>query len=64
MRSEKTIFHSDKEEFQPISIKPPSQSLIGFKLRCLIDLQLATIVQVLRPALTELNGSVLDVGAG
>jgi SAM-dependent methyltransferase len=35
-----------------------------FALRCMVDLQLATIVEHLRPALREMRGSVLDVGAG
>jgi len=35
-----------------------------FKLRCLFDLQLKTIVDYLEPQLVKLKGSVLDVGAG
>lgn len=35
-----------------------------FRLRCLVDLQLATISRHLRPALSGINGRVLDVGAG
>ncbi len=52
------------ERFQPVSVKPVTDHPLLFKLRCLVDLQLATIVRSLRPALTELTGSVLDVGAG
>lgn len=53
-----------KEGFQPISVKPPATHPFLFRLRCLIDLQLGTIVQYLRPALRLAGGRVLDVGAG
>lgn len=53
------------ETFQPISIKPPSANPLGFALRCLFDLQLATVAQYLRPAMAALpKGDILDVGAG
>ena len=39
------------EAFQPISVKPPSANPAGFALRCLVDLQLATIAKPLRPAM-------------
>lgn len=52
------------ESFKPISVKAPSSSKVLFRLRCMIDLQLKTIVQYLRPAMAELSGKVLDVGAG
>lgn len=53
------------EAFQPIPVKPPSANRLAFALRCLVDLQLGTIVEHLRPAMAELPpGDVLDVGAG
>ncbi|MCY1170201.1 MAG: class I SAM-dependent methyltransferase [Pseudomonadota bacterium] len=52
------------EVFQPVPITSPAERPIFFWLRCLVDLQLATIVQYLRPALTGLGGQVVDVGAG
>ena len=54
-----------KETFQPISVKPPSANPILFAIRCLIDLQLGTIVKYLRPAAAKLpDGRILDIGAG
>jgi SAM-dependent methyltransferase len=52
------------EKFKPISVKAPSSSKVLFYLRCMIDLQLKTIVHYLRPAMAKLDGKVLDVGAG
>lgn len=52
------------EGFKPISVKPPSSSPLAFRLRTLVDLQLATIVSQLQPAMSALEGEVLDVGAG
>lgn len=56
--------HVHHEEFQPIAVTSPVERPLAFYLRCLVDLQLATIVQHLRPALAGLNGRVIDVGAG
>ena len=53
-----------RESFQPISVKSPAEHPLRFRLRCLVDLQLATIAARLRPALAGLRGDVLDVGAG
>ena len=53
-----------RESFQPISVKSPAEHPLRFWLRCLVDLQLATIAARLRPALAGLSGDVLDVGAG
>jgi SAM-dependent methyltransferase len=53
-----------REKFQPISVKPPSDSPLLFAIRCWFDLQLATIVKYLKPAIAQLQGRVLDVGAG
>lgn len=53
-----------REAVKPISVKSPTDHPILFTLRCLVDLQLGTIVRHLRPALAQLTGNVLDVGAG
>ncbi len=52
------------EQFQPISVKDPTAHPWRFRLRCLVDLQLATISRHLRPAMSGMNGRILDVGAG
>jgi 2-polyprenyl-3-methyl-5-hydroxy-6-metoxy-1,4-benzoquinol methylase len=52
------------ENFKPISVKAPSSNKTLFRLRCLVDLQLSTIVRYLQPAMAALDGKVLDVGAG
>lgn len=52
------------EHFQPRAVRSPSESPTRFAIRCLVDLQLATIVACLRPALRDMRGTVLDVGAG
>ncbi len=53
-----------QEGFQPIAVESPTAHPMLFAARCLVDLQLSTIVQQLRPAIAELAGKVLDVGAG
>lgn len=55
---------SAPEGFQPVAVESPIAHPMRFRLRCLLDLQLATIVEHLRPALGDLHGAVLDVGAG
>lgn len=55
---------SGTERFQPIAVAPPSRHPALFALRCLVDLQLATIARPLRPALQAVRGKVLDIGAG
>ncbi len=50
------------EAQKPIPVAPPRGA--GFWIRCLIDHQLLTIVRFLRPRLTGVHGSLLDVGAG
>ena len=52
------------EAFQPIAVRAPTESRSLFALRCLLDLQLLTIVRFLRPIIGEWRGRVLDVGAG
>jgi len=53
-----------QENFKPISVKAPSSNKTLFRLRCLVDLQLSTIVRYLHPAMGRLSGNVLDIGAG
>jgi hypothetical protein len=50
-----------KEEFQPIAVMSPANHPCLFKLRCLVDLQLDTIVKNLRPALVHVTGSLHGV---
>jgi SAM-dependent methyltransferase len=52
------------EKFKPIAVAPPSARPWLFRLRCIVDLQLGTIVAHLRPLMSHLHGRVLDVGAG
>lgn len=53
------------ESFKPISVKSPVDSPLLFKLRCIIDLQLLTIVSFIRPEVSCFTGgSIIDVGAG
>jgi SAM-dependent methyltransferase len=53
------------ESFQPISVKAPNQSPRLFQIRCVIDLQLLTIVRFLKPELLNFSGrSIIDVGSG
>ncbi|MDX3877389.1 class I SAM-dependent methyltransferase [Achromobacter denitrificans] len=54
----------DKEEMKPVPVSSPSDNRLAFALRCLLDLQLKSIVDFLRPKLSVLKGNVLDVGAG
>ncbi|WP_205746156.1 MULTISPECIES: class I SAM-dependent methyltransferase [Dyella] len=52
------------EQFKPIAVQSPTRQPWLFRVRCLLDLQLATIVRYLRPELAKLHGRVIDVGAG
>lgn len=52
------------ESFKPIPVMPPSSNPALFWVRCWVDLQLGSIVKALRPAMADLRGDVLDVGAG
>jgi SAM-dependent methyltransferase len=52
------------ESFKPIPVMPPSHNPALFRLRCWVDLQLGSIAKALRPAMADLHGDVLDVGAG
>lgn len=54
------------EDFKPIPIKRGS-GLLGaaaFRLRMVLDLQLLTCFRFLKPVLSRMSGSVLDVGCG
>ncbi|TXI89486.1 MAG: class I SAM-dependent methyltransferase [Burkholderiaceae bacterium] len=53
-----------RENFKPIAIEAPSKNRWLFRLRCLLDLQLASLASPLRAALQGLQGRVLDIGAG
>ncbi|MCG2593050.1 class I SAM-dependent methyltransferase [Ramlibacter sp. XY19] len=56
---------AEREGFKPVPVVIPGAAPWKFALRCVVDLQLATIVRALRPALAQLPpGVVLDVGAG
>jgi SAM-dependent methyltransferase len=53
-----------REDFQPISVKPPNENMALFRLRCLLDLQLLTIHRFIQHRLCHWHGRALDVGAG
>jgi 2-polyprenyl-3-methyl-5-hydroxy-6-metoxy-1,4-benzoquinol methylase len=55
---------TETEFFKPIAVTDPQRSPLAFRLRCLLDLQVATVARFLRPAMQDLKGQVLDVGAG
>jgi SAM-dependent methyltransferase len=50
------------EVFQPKPVK--MNSPLMFRMRCLFDLQLSTIFEKLKIELPQLEGGVIDVGAG
>lgn len=52
------------EGFQPVAVGSPARHPALFALRCVVDVQLATIARPLREALRSVRGAVLDVGAG
>jgi putative flippase GtrA/SAM-dependent methyltransferase len=63
--SRRVMSTPDTEAFKPVSVRAPGASRWRFALRCVVDLQLTTIVKPLRPALAQFPpGKVLDVGAG
>lgn len=53
-----------KDNFQPIPVSAPSKNPLLFGFRCIFDLQFKTIVRYLKPAMDQLRGRVLNVGAG
>jgi len=62
--STKNTFNRDKELFKPIPVSSPADNPRLFAIRCLVDLQLKTITEFLRPELAKLSNNVLDIGAG
>jgi SAM-dependent methyltransferase len=53
------------EHVKPRPVRPPHAKYPWiFKLRCLFDLQLGTIVKHLCPEIQKITGMILDVGAG
>ncbi|OMG93385.1 class I SAM-dependent methyltransferase [Achromobacter xylosoxidans] len=64
MRRKANSYLQEKEEIKPVPVSSPAHGPLSFHLRCLLDLQLKTIVDFLRPRLKALRGEVLDVGAG
>lgn len=52
------------ERLKPIPVSSPESNPLLFKIRCLLDLQLMTIVRFLQPTLSIIKGNLLDVGAG
>jgi SAM-dependent methyltransferase len=63
-KSTKGDKHIHAEIFKPVSVKSPSVNPLFFWLRCIMDLQLRTIVLFLQPALHRVKGNILDIGAG
>lgn len=53
-----------RENFKPIAIEAPSKNPWLFRIRCWVDLQLASVAKPLHSALQGLRGRVLDIGAG
>ena len=65
-KAEPTAVCSDNEseQFQPLPVIAPTGLGWLFMLRCLVDLQLGSIVKHLQPQLIDMAGAILDVGAG
>jgi SAM-dependent methyltransferase len=53
-----------REILKPRAVTDPLRSPLKFRLRCLVDVQVATIAQSLKKELPKMSGRVLDVGAG
>jgi SAM-dependent methyltransferase len=60
----KNAFKNEIEALKPIPVSSPKDNKYLFFIRCLIDLQLKTIVDFLRPELAKVSNTVLDIGAG
>jgi SAM-dependent methyltransferase len=58
------LMSTQQESLKPIPVSSPLDNPILFKIRCLLDLQLSTIVSFLKPNLSRVKGTLLDVGAG
>ena len=64
MNTKKIHSISGKELFKPIPVSSPEDSPLLFFIRCLVDLQLKTITDFLRPELATLSNDIIDIGAG
>ncbi len=64
MKIQTKSYKKSNELFKPIPITSPQDYPIIFFIRCLIDLQLKSIVDFLRLELSKLENEVLDIGAG
>lgn len=53
-----------QEVFKPIPVSSPKANPVLFFTRCLVDLQLKTIVDFLRPQLRTVTHDIIDIGAG
>jgi SAM-dependent methyltransferase len=62
--NKKNSFKRDKEQLKPIPVSSPRDNPVLFYIRCLLDLQLKTIADFLRPELANMSNNILDIGAG
>ena len=53
-----------RENFKPIAIEAPSKNPWLFRIRCWVDLQLASVAKPLHSALQGFAGTGVDIGAG
>lgn len=53
-----------EDTFQPIPGPSPIDHQVFLWLRCLVNLQLGTLLKNLRPALAQLTDRVVEAGAG
>lgn len=61
---ESSSFECNVESFKPIPVSSPKDNPRLFFIRCLVDLQLKTIVDFLRPELEKISNNIIDIGAG
>ena len=64
MNIDKTNVTGNKELFKPIPVSSPKDKPLFFFIRCLVDLQLKTIVDFLLPELASISNDIIDIGAG
>lgn len=64
MNLNKNAFKLEQEQLKPIPVSSPKNNPALFYIRCLLDLQLKTITDFLRPELANINHNILDIGAG
>jgi len=60
----KNAFKHDQETLKPVPVTSSKDNPFLFFIRCLVDLQLKTISDFLRPELSNVENSILDIGAG